>query len=60
MLNHKEAFEHVHDNTESSSIYRVHDLLTSDHDIPALQDAPHVLAKADRRVVREYSESTDA
>lgn len=56
VLNHKEAFEYLHDHMELGSIYKVHDLLTSDHDMPALQDTPHFLSKAHRGVVREYNE----
>lgn len=56
VLNHKEAFEYLHDHMELSSIYKVHDLLTSDHEIPALADTPHFLPRADRGVVREYSD----
>ncbi len=56
VLNHKEAFEYLHDHMELRSIYKVHDLLTNDHDIPALQDTPHFLSKVHRGVVREYSE----
>lgn len=56
VLNHKEAFEYLHEHMELGSIYKVHDLLTNDHDIPELHDSPHFLPKADRGVVREYSE----
>jgi len=56
VLNHKEAFEYLHDHMELGSIYKVHDLLTSDHEMPALADTPHFLSKANRGVVREYSE----
>ncbi len=56
VLNHKEAFEYLHDNMALGSIYKVHDLLTNDHDMPALQDAPHFLPKEQRGVLREYSE----
>lgn len=54
VLNHKEAFEYLHDHMELSSIYKVHDLLTSDHEMDALADTPHFLSKPDRGVVREY------
>ena len=57
VLNHKEAFEYLYDHMELASIYKVQDLLTSDHDIPELEDAPHFLAKADRGVVREHSDA---
>ena len=56
VLNHKEAFEYLHGHMELNSIYKVHDLLTSDHEMPALADTPHFLAKAHRGAVREYSE----
>lgn len=56
VLNHKDAFEYLHDHMELGSIYRVHDLLTSDHGIAALEDTPHFLSEADRGVVREYSD----
>jgi len=38
------------------SIYRVHDLLTHDHDLAALKDSVHFLPGEHRGVVREYSE----
>lgn len=56
VLNHKEAFEYLYDHMELSSIYKVHDLLTSDHDMPELQDTPHFLSKVHRGVAREYGE----
>lgn len=56
VLNHKEAFAYLHDHMALSSIYKVHDLLTSDHEMPALQETPHFLAKPHRGVVREYTE----
>lgn len=56
VLNHKEAFEYLHDHMELSSIYKVHDLLTSDHEISALEDTPHFLSKVHRGVVREYGD----
>ena len=54
VLNHKEAFEYLHDHMALDSIYKVHDLLTNDHDMPALEDAPHFLPRASRGVVREH------
>lgn len=56
VLNHKEAFEYLYDHMELDSIYRVHDLLTSDHDLPELKDSAHFLSKEHRGVAREYSE----
>lgn len=56
VLNHKEAFEYLHDHMDLNSIYKVHDLLTNDHDMPVLQDTQHFLSKAYRGVVREYNE----
>ena len=56
VLNHKEAFEYLHDNMRLDSIYRVHDLLTSDHDLPELAESRHFLPANQRGVVREYAE----
>lgn len=56
VLNHKEAFEYLYDHMRLDSIYPVHDLLTSDHDLPALEDTPHFLPRAARGIAREYSE----
>lgn len=56
VLNHKDAFEYLYDHMVLKSIYQVHDLLTSDHGVPDLTDAPHFLPKADRGVVREHSD----
>ncbi|MCG9065465.1 Fic family protein [Laribacter hongkongensis] len=56
VLNHKEAFEYLYDHMELASIYKVHDLLTSDHELLALDDTGHFLKMADRGVVRESSE----
>lgn len=56
VLNHKEAFEYLHDNMRLDSIYRVHDLLTSDHDLPELAASRHFLPANQRGVVREYAE----
>lgn len=56
VLNHKGAFEYLYDHMGLGSIYKVHDLLTSDHHIPDLEDAPHFLPKVDRGVVREHSD----
>lgn len=56
VLNHKEAFEYLYDHMALDAIYRVHDLLTHDHGLPALKEAPHFLPEADRGVVREHSD----
>lgn len=56
VLNHKEAFEYLHGHMELDSIYRVHDLLTSDHDLPELKVSAHFLSKEYRGVVREDRE----
>lgn len=56
VLNHKEAFEYLHDHMELDSIHKVHDLLTSDHEMPALENAQHFLSKARRGVVRDHSD----
>lgn len=56
VLNHKEAFEYLHDNMRLDSIYRVHDLLTSDHGLPELAASRHFLPANQRGVVREYAE----
>ncbi|MCG9060095.1 Fic family protein [Laribacter hongkongensis] len=56
VLNHKEAFEYLYDHMELTAIYKVHDLLTSDHELPELDDTAHFLKMADRGVVRECSE----
>ena len=56
VLNHKEAFEYLHGNMRLDSIYRVHDLLTSDHDLPELAESRHFLPADQRGVPREYAE----
>lgn len=56
VLNHKEAFEYLYDNMRLDAIYRVHDLLTSDHDLPALAGSRHFLPANERGVAREYAE----
>jgi Fic family protein len=56
VLNHKEAFEYLHDNMRLDSIYRVHDLLTSDHDLPELAESRHFLPANERGVVRDGAE----
>lgn len=56
VLNHKEAFEYLYDHMALDAIYRVHDLLTNDHGLSGLEDAPHFLPKTDRGVVREHSD----
>lgn len=56
VLNHKEAFEYLHGHMSLDSIYKVHDLLTSDHGLPELKDAAHFLPQEDRGVAREYAD----
>ena len=56
VLNHKEAFEYLHGNLRLDSIYRVHDLLTSDHGLPELAESRHFLPAEQRGVPREYAE----
>ncbi|MDP1605948.1 MAG: Fic family protein [Rhodocyclaceae bacterium] len=56
VLNHKEAFEFLHDNPRLDSIFRVHDLLTNDHDLPQLQSSRHFLTKPFRGVPREHTD----
>ena len=53
VLNHKEAFEYLHDHMALSSVFKVHDLLTSDHEMAELADTPHFLSKVHRGVVRD-------
>lgn len=56
VLNHKEALEHLYDHMSLDAIYRVHDLLTSDHGLPELASSRHFLPKELRGVVREYGD----
>ena len=56
VLNHKEALEYLYDHLDLSSIYQVQDLLTSDHNLPELQDAPHFLPANQRGKVREFTD----
>lgn len=56
VLNHKAAFEYLHGNMRLDAIYRVHDLLTSDHDLPELAASRHFLPANQRGVAREYAE----
>lgn len=56
VLNHKEAFEYLYDHPQLDSIFKVHALLTNDHDLPELTESEHFLSKQDRGVPREYSD----
>lgn len=56
VLNHKEAFEYLYDHLDLASIYKVQDLLTNDHELAELRDAPHFLPADQRGKVREFSE----
>ncbi|MEY4591706.1 MAG: hypothetical protein RIR18_601 [Pseudomonadota bacterium] len=56
VLNHKEAFEYLHEHMALGSIYQVHERLTSDHELPELVDSPHFLTKEDRGIPREHSD----
>lgn len=56
VLNHKEAFEYLYDHPRLDSIFKVHDLLTNDHDLPSLKDSRHFLGQEFRGVAREYAD----
>jgi len=56
VLNHREAFEYLYDHMSLDSIYKVHALLTSDHELPELKDSQHFLTKEFRGVVREHAD----
>lgn len=56
VLNHKEAIEYLFDNLRLDAIFRVHDLLTNDHDMPELTASRHFLPKVHRGVVREHGD----
>lgn len=56
VLNHKEAFEYLYDHPRLDAIYKVHDLLTNDHELSGLKDSRHFLAKEFRGVAREYAD----
>ena len=56
VLNHKVAFEYLYDHMQLDSLYEIHALLTSDHELPELQGSRHFLEKEFRGVVREYSD----
>lgn len=56
VLNHKEAFEYLYDNQRLDAIFRVHELLTNDHDLPQLQGSRHFLTKPYRGVPRDHSD----
>ncbi len=56
VLNHKAAFEYLYDHMRLDSIYEIHDLLTSDHELPELRGSRHFLEREFRGVVREYSD----
>ncbi len=56
VLNHKEAFEFLHEAPRLESIFKVHELLTNDHDLPALIDSRHFLSQPFRGVPREYED----
>jgi Fic family protein len=56
VLNHKEAFEYLHDNPRLDAIHRVHDLLTNDHGLPELAESRHFLPANQRGVAREHAE----
>lgn len=54
ILNHKNAFEFLYDQLSLESVFEVHARLTDDHDIEALKNAPHFLAREYQGVVRDY------
>lgn len=56
VLNHKEAFEYLYEHLSFDAIYKVQDLLTSDHDLVELRDTPHFLPADERGKVREFAE----
>jgi Fic family protein len=56
VLNHKQAFEYLYDNPRLDTIFQIHDLLTSDHELPALADSRHFLTRPNRGVAREYND----
>lgn len=56
VLNHKEAFEYLYDHLDLNAIYKVQDLLTNDHELSELKDAPHFLPAEQRGKVREFGE----
>lgn len=56
VLNHKDAFEFLYDNPRLDAIFKVHDLLTSDHELSSLKDSRHFLGKEFRGVTREYAD----
>lgn len=56
VLNHKEAFEYLYDHMQLDSIYTIHDLLSSDHELPELRRSRHFLGQEFRGTVREYSD----
>lgn len=56
VLNHKEAFEYLHDHMQLDSIFKVHDLLTNDHDLPELKKTIHFLPREQRGATREYAD----
>lgn len=60
ILNHKNAFEYLHDHLSINSIFEVHARLTDDHGLPALHDALHFLDKEHQGVAREYDDITIA
>ena len=56
VLNHKEALEYLFENMRLEEIFRVHDLLTSDHDLAELAGSRHFLRREYRGVVREHAD----
>jgi len=53
VLNHKQAFEFLYSNMSYDSVYTVHDLLTSDHQLAELKNSRYFLTQEYRGVVRK-------
>ena len=55
-LNHKQAFEYLYKNMTLNSIFKVHNLITNDHQKEELANSRHFLTKEFRGKVRRYSD----
>lgn len=56
VLNHKNALEALYDHRSLDAIFKIHELLTDDHGLAALQDSEHFLPPPHRGVAREYND----
>jgi len=56
VLNHKQAFEFLYNNMSYDSVYKVHDLLTNDHQLEELKNSRYFLTQEYRGKVRKHND----